>query len=110
VLLAEVDVPYELMYEMDQINDQFQDVDVVVVVGANDVINPAANTHEGTPIYGMPILHVEKARHVVVYNLDRSPGYAGVPNTLYDAPHCIFVAGDAASTLQALVQSLSMAA
>lgn len=110
VLMAEVDIPYELMYEMDQINDQFQDVDVVVVVGANDVINPAANTHEGTPIYGMPILQVEKARHVIVYNLDRSPGYAGVPNTLYDAPHCIFVAGDAASTLQALIQSLSFAA
>lgn len=110
VLLAEVDVPYELMYEMDQINDEFADVDVVVVVGANDVINPAANTHEGTPIYGMPILHVDLARHVIVYNLDRSPGYAGVPNTLYDAPHCIFVAGDAASTLQSLVQSLSFAA
>ena len=110
VLLAEVDVPYELMLEMDQINDQFADVDVVIVVGANDVINPAANTHEGTPIYGMPILNVQDARHVVVYNLDRSPGYAGVENTLYDAPNCIFVAGDAAASLANLVQALRAAA
>ncbi len=110
VLLAEVDVPYELMYDMEQINDQFSTVDAVVVVGANDVINPAANTHAGTPIYGMPILHVAEARHVLVYNLDRSPGYAGVPNTLYDAPNCIFVPGDAAATLSALIQSLRAAA
>ncbi|MDI9440906.1 MAG: NAD(P)(+) transhydrogenase (Re/Si-specific) subunit beta [Firmicutes bacterium] len=110
VLLAEVDVPYELMYEMDQINDQFEQVDVVVVVGANDVVNPAAITHPGTPIYGMPILHVERARHVLVFNLDRSPGYAGVPNTLYDAPNCTLIEGDAASTLNALLQSLRAAA
>lgn len=110
VLLAEVDVPYELMFEMDQINEQFAEVDVAIVVGANDVINPAANTHEGTPIYGMPILHVEKARQILIYNLDRSPGYAGVPNTLYDAPNCTFIAGDAASTLDALLQSLRVAA
>ncbi len=80
---------------------------MAIVVGANDVINPAANTHIDTPIYGMPILRVEQARHVLVYNLDRSPGYAGVENTLYDAPNCTFVAGDAASTLAALVQSLT---
>lgn len=106
VLMAEVDIPYELMLEMDQINDQFKDVDVAIVVGANDVINPAANTHTDTPIYGMPILRVEDARHVVIYNLDRAPGYAGVPNTLYDEPHCIFVPGDAAQSLAALVQAL----
>ncbi|NMB02011.1 MAG: NAD(P)(+) transhydrogenase (Re/Si-specific) subunit beta, partial [Firmicutes bacterium] len=68
------------------------------------------NTHEGTPIYGMPILNVQDARHVVVYNLDRSPGYAGVENTLYDAPNCIFVAGDAAASLANLVQALRAAA
>ncbi len=106
VLLAEVDIPYELLLEMDQINDQFQEVDVVVVVGANDVINPAANTHEGTPIYGMPVLRVAEARHVIVFNLDRSPGYAGVENTLYEMEHCIFVPGDAAVSLQALLQAL----
>jgi len=109
VLMAEVDIPYELLLEMDQINDQFKEVDVVVVVGANDVINPAANTHEGTPIYGMPVLNVAEARHVIVYNLDRSPGYAGVENTLYDMEHCIFVLGDAAVTLQALLQALRLA-
>ncbi len=112
VLLAEADLPYELMYEMDSINDQFSAVDVALVVGANDVINPAANTHAGgTPIYGMPILQVERARHVLIYNLDRSPGYAGVPNTLYDAPNCILTPpGDAAATLAALIQSLRAAA
>ena len=110
VLMAEVDIPYELMLEMDQINDQFKEVDVAVVVGANDVINPAANTHEDTPIYGMPILNVEHARHVLVYNLDRSPGYAGVANTLYDAPNCIFIEGDAASTVANLVDALKASA
>ena len=110
VLMAEVDIPYELMLEMDQINDQFKEVDVAIVVGANDVINPAANTHSDTPIYGMPILNVEHAHHVVVFNLDRAPGYSGVENTLYDAPNCTFVAGDAASSLAALVQSLTSAA
>ncbi|HHT67967.1 MAG TPA: hypothetical protein GXZ85_01770 [Firmicutes bacterium] len=109
VLMAEVDIPYELMLEMDQINDQFGDVDVAVVVGANDVINPAANTHEDTPIYGMPILNVAHARHVIIYNLDRAPGYAGVDNTLYDAPNCTFVAGDAAASLSALVDALTTA-
>ncbi len=109
VLMAEVDIPYELLLEMDQINDEFKDVDVVVVVGANDVINPAANTHAGTPIYGMPVLKVAEARHVIVFNLDRSPGYAGMENTLYDMEHCIFVPGDAAVTLQALLQALRAA-
>ena len=109
VLMAEVDIPYELMLEMDQINDQFKEVDVAVVVGANDVINPAANTHEDTPIYGMPILNVAHAHHVIVYNLDRAPGYAGVDNTLYDAPNCTFVAGDAAASLATLVETLTAA-
>ncbi|MGI6159752.1 MAG: NAD(P)(+) transhydrogenase (Re/Si-specific) subunit beta, partial [Limnochordia bacterium] len=109
VLMAEVDIPYELLLEMDQINHQFPEVDVVVVVGANDVINPAANTHEGTPIYGMPVLNVVEAKSVIIYNLDRSPGYAGVENTLYDMDHCVFVPGDAAASLQALVQALKIA-
>lgn len=82
---------------------------MVIVVGANDVINPAANTHEGTPIYGMPVLRASEARHVIVYNLDRSPGYSGVENTLYDMDHCIFVPGDAAVTLQALLEELRAA-
>ncbi len=109
VLMAEVDIPYELMLEMDQINDQFKEEDVAVVVGANDVINPAANTHEDTPIYGMPILNVAHAHHVIVYNLDRAPGYAGVDNPLYDAPNCTFVAGDAAASLATLVETLTAA-
>lgn len=110
VLLAEVDVPYDLMYEMDQMNSEFKNVDVVVVIGANDVVNPAANTHADTPIYGMPVLQVVDARHVIVYNLDRSPGYAGVENTLYDLEHCIFVPGDAGESLRNLLLALRSAA
>ncbi len=78
VLLAEVDVPYEKLCEMDAINPEFAETDVVLVVGACDVINPAANTAEGTPIYGMPVLEVDKAKSVIVCNLDTKPGYSGV--------------------------------
>ena len=108
VLMAEVDIPYDLLYEIDEINEEFKAIDVAVVVGANDVVNPAANTAEGTPIYGMPVLNVNEARHVIVLNLDRSPGYAGVDNPLYDAPNCLFIPGDAAQTVSELVQSLEL--
>lgn len=105
VLLAEADVPYDLMLDMDQANDKFKTTDLVIVIGANDVINPAAQTAEGTPIYGMPILQVEDAAHTLILNLDRRPGYAGVDNPLYaEEPTkvtCLF--GDAMKTLEALL-------
>lgn len=107
VLLAEVDIPYDLLYDLDDINHEFGSVDVVVVVGANDVVNPAAQKAVDTPIYGMPILEVERAKQVVVFNLDRSPGYAGVPNELYDLPHCLFVPGDASQSLEDVLSALS---
>lgn len=107
VLLAEVDIPYDMLYTLDEINPEFSSTDVVLVVGANDVVNPAAQTAEGTPIYGMPILSVSDARHVVVCNLDRSPGYAGVPNALYNMPHCLFVEGDASQTLREIISVLT---
>lgn len=106
VLLAEVDIPYDLLYDLDVINDQFGSTDVALVVGANDVVNPSAQTAEGTPIYGMPVLNVHEARQVVVCNLDRSPGYAGVPNSLYDMPHCLFVPGSASQTLADILTAL----
>ncbi|HNY67770.1 MAG TPA: NAD(P)(+) transhydrogenase (Re/Si-specific) subunit beta, partial [Bacillota bacterium] len=101
VLLAEVDVPYDKLYEMDQVNDEFAQTDLAIVVGANDVINPAANTAEGTPIYGMPILNVHQAKHVVIFNYDTKPGYAGVDNPLYQPSDKVtLLLGDAATTVR----------
>ena len=107
VLLAEVDVPYDKLYEMQDINPEFKDTDVAIIIGANDVINPAANTAEGTPIYGMPILDVEDAKHVILCNFDKLPGYAGVDNPLYEEGHEDHIAlllGDAKETLGALIR------
>ncbi len=107
VLLCEVDVPYESLHEMEEINPQFPDCDVAVVIGANDVINPAANTATGTPIYGMPVLAVEKARHVIICNYDLKPGYAGVDNPLYSkGKNVTLLLGDAKQTLARLLADL----
>ena len=102
VLLAEANVDYEHLLEMDTVNPMFADADLVVVVGANDVVNPAANTAEGTPIYGMPILEADKAKAVIICNYDEKPGYAGVPNPLYTKPGVYMLLGDAAKTVGAL--------
>ncbi|MFR8275709.1 MAG: NAD(P)(+) transhydrogenase (Re/Si-specific) subunit beta, partial [Desulfovibrio fairfieldensis] len=110
VLLAEANVDYEHLLEMDTVNPMFADADLVVVVGANDVVNPAANTAEGTPIYGMPILEVDKAKAVIVCNYDEKPGYAGVDNPLYTKPGVIMMLGDAAQTVGNLVKLASGAA
>ncbi len=109
VLLAEVDVPYDKLCEMDQINPEFAETDLAVVIGACDVVNPAANTVEGTPIYGMPVLNVEEARHVFIYNLDLNPGYSGVENPLYKMPHVRLCLGDAKETLAGLLEELAAA-
>ena len=105
VLLAEADVSYDKLYEMEQINYEFADTDLVIVVGANDVINPAANTEEGTPIYGMPILNVNEAKHVLIFNYDTNPGYAGVENPLYEADNATLLLGDAADTIKSFIES-----
>lgn len=107
VLLAEVDVPYELMCEMDDINPDFPETDVAIVVGSCDVVNPAANTAEGTPIYGMPVLNVEQAKHVLVCNLDTKPGYSGVDNPLYEMPHVELLLGDAKESLDRLLKEFN---
>lgn len=108
VLLCEVDVPYEDLHEMDEINPQFETCDAVLVVGANDVINPAANTAIGTPIYGMPVLGVENARQIIICNYDLKPGYSGVDNPLYTRKSGVtMLLGDAAQTLSDLVREVS---
>ncbi len=111
VLLAEVDVRYEKLFEMQAIDGDFKDTDMAIVIGANDVINPAANTAEGTPIYGMPVLSVADARHILILNFDLKPGYAGVENPLYaeaaaGEDHVIVALGDAKDSLNKLLALL----
>lgn len=106
VLLAEADVPYDQLYDMEQINPEFKSTDVVLVVGANDVVNPAAKTEPGSPIYGMPILNVDEAKRTIIFKRSLSPGFAGIDNALfYSATNQMFF-GDAKKSLQALSQAL----
>lgn len=108
VLLAEADVDYEKLYEMDAINDDFKHCDAVVVIGANDVLNPAARNAEGTPIYGMPVLSVDEAPEVIVCNYDLRPGYAGVENPLYTREKGVYLElGDAKDTLMRLINGIA---
>ncbi|MDQ2744844.1 MAG: NAD(P)(+) transhydrogenase (Re/Si-specific) subunit beta, partial [Chloroflexota bacterium] len=102
VLLAEADVPYSQVYEMDRINGELPSTDVVVVVGANDITNPAARDDPGSPIYGMPILNVDQAAHVIVLKRSMRPGFAGVDNALYYNPKTAMLFGDARDSLQRL--------
>jgi NAD(P) transhydrogenase subunit beta len=106
VLLAEANVPYDELFEMDEINPEFPQTDVVVVVGANDVVNPAARNQPGNPIYGMPILDVDRAQHIVVIKRSLSPGFAGVDNPLFYDPKTVMLFDDAKAALEKLVVSL----
>jgi NAD(P) transhydrogenase subunit beta len=106
VLLAEANVPYDELFEMDEINPEFPQTDVVVVVGANDVVNPAARNSPGSPIYGMPILDVDKAQNVVVIKRSMSPGFAGVDNPLFYDPKTVMLFADAKAALEDLVASV----
>lgn len=103
VLLAEADVPYEKLLEMESANEEFSTTDVVLILGANDVVNPAAKTDPASPIYGMPILDVELAKHVVVNKRSMKPGYAGIENDLFFQPKTSMLFGDAKKVLQDLV-------
>jgi H+-translocating NAD(P) transhydrogenase subunit beta len=106
VLLAEADVPYDQLYDMDQINPEFKSTDVVLIIGANDVVNPAAKTNPGSPIYGMPILNVDEAKRTIVFKRSMNPGYAGIENGLfYNEKNQMFF-GDAKKSLQALSGSI----
>lgn len=108
VLLAEADVPYEKLFEMDAVNDEFAETDVVIVIGANDVINPAARDAKDTPIYGMPVLDVDHAKEIFICNFDLQPGYAGVDNPLYKRKEGVYLLlGDAKESISDLIDRFS---
>ena len=106
VLLAEADVSYERLLEMEQANDEFSTTDVVLVLGANDVVNPAAKSDPASPIYGMPILDVELAKNIIVNKRSMKPGYAGIENDLFFRPKTSMLFGDAKKVLQELIQEI----
>ncbi|MDP1844503.1 MAG: NAD(P)(+) transhydrogenase (Re/Si-specific) subunit beta [Sediminibacterium sp.] len=106
VLLAEADVDYDNLMEMEQANDEFKSTDVVLILGANDVVNPAAKSDPASPIYGMPILEVEQAKTVIVNKRSMKPGYAGIENALFFQPKTSLLFGDAKAALQKLVAEI----
>jgi NAD(P) transhydrogenase subunit beta len=106
VLLAEAGVPYDMIFQLDDINDDFKDTDVALVIGANDVVNPEARTEKTSPIYGMPILNADKARHVYVVKRGQGKGYAGIVNPLFYEDNCNMVYGDAAAVLGQMIEAV----
>jgi proton-translocating NAD(P)+ transhydrogenase subunit beta len=106
VLLAEANVPYPQLKEMDEINPEFSRTDVALVVGANDVTNPAARSNPSSPIYGMPILNVDQAQNVIVIKRSMRPGYAGIDNELYTQPNTGMLFADAKEGLSQLVSAV----
>ena len=106
VLLAEANVPYEQLKEMDEINPEFSSTDVVLVVGANDVVNPAARTDKSAPIYGMPILDVDQAAQIVFLKRSMRPGFAGIENEVLFDPKTTLLFGDAKDSLTKVVAAL----
>jgi NAD(P) transhydrogenase subunit beta len=109
VLLAEANVPYDRLYDMDEINGEFPQTDVALVIGANDVVNPAARTDPSSPIYGMPILDADKAKHVIVLKRGMAAGFAGIENALFNAPATSMLFGDAKTSLTKLVSEVKSA-
>ena len=106
VLLAEANVPYDRLYDMEEINSEFPQADVALVIGANDVVNPAARSDPASPIYGMPILDVDKSKGVIVLKRSMNPGFAGIENHLFYAPNTSMLFGDAKSSLTRLVSEV----
>jgi len=106
VLLAEAKVPYDIVLEMDEINDDFPSTDVVLVIGANDTVNPAAAEDPSSPIAGMPVLHVWEAKHVIVFKRSMAVGYAGVQNPLFFRENTQMLFGDAKERVEDIVKSL----
>ena len=106
VLLAEAKVPYDIVLEMDEINEDFSATDVVLVIGANDTVNPAAATDPHSPIAGMPVLHVWEAQNVIVFKRSMNAGYAGVPNPLFFNENSYMCFGDAKGTVEAILKAL----
>ncbi len=106
VLLAEANVPYDQLHEMDEINPEFDQTDVALVIGANDVTNPAARSQPGSPIYGMPILNVDHAKNIVVLKRSMNPGFAGIDNPLFVDPKTVMLFGDAKDSVTKLVAAV----
>jgi NAD(P) transhydrogenase subunit beta len=107
VLLAEADIPYDKLLDMDEMNGELQQTDVALIIGANDVTNPAARTDQSSPIFGMPILDVDKARTVMVIKRSMSPGFAGIDNPLYYLDNNLMLFGDAKQFVNSIVRELS---
>jgi NAD(P) transhydrogenase subunit beta len=103
VLLAEANVPYDQLYDLDDINDEFARTDAALVVGANDVVNPAAKSNPGSPIYGMPVFNVDASRVVIVLKRSVNTGFAGIENDLFIQPNTMMVLGDAKKTLREFI-------
>jgi len=106
VLLAEAGVPYELICQLEDINEEFATTDVALVIGANDVVNPAARTNKTSPIYGMPILNVDKARQIYVVKRGKGKGYSGIENELFYADNCNMVYGDAQAVIVKMIAAV----
>ena len=106
VLLAEANVPYTQLFDLDQINPEFDHTDVALVIGANDVVNPSARSDRQSPIYGMPILDADKAKHVIVIKRSLNPGFAGIDNPIYYEPRTMMLFGDARGAVSKLVEAL----
>jgi NAD(P) transhydrogenase subunit beta len=109
VLLAEANVPYDRLYDMDEINPEFERADICLVIGANDVVNPAARSDKSSPIYGMPILNADKAHHVIVMKRSMNPGFAGIENELFYNEKTSMLFGDAKASLMKLVAEVKQA-
>jgi NAD(P) transhydrogenase subunit beta len=107
VLLAEAEIPYDRLVEMDEINGEFAQTDVALVVGANDVVNPAARHDKSSPIYGMPILNADKAKTVIAIKRSMNPGFAGIENELYTLDRTLMLFGDAKQVIGAVAKELS---
>jgi len=107
VLLAEADIPYDKLVEMDDINPEMPQVDVALVLGANDVVNPAARHDRGSPIYGMPIIDADKAKSVLAIKRTMNPGFAGIDNELYYMDNTLMVFGDAKAVIGDIVKQLA---
>ena len=106
VLLAESEIPYDVVHEMEDINNEFSTADVVLVIGANDVVNPDAKTNKSSPLFGMPILDAYKARQIYVFKRSMKPGYSGVDNALFYYDNCSLVFGDAKASTQGIINAL----
>jgi NAD(P) transhydrogenase subunit beta len=106
VLLAEANVPYPQLFDMDDINEEFSKTDVSLVIGANDVVNPAAKTNPSSPIYGMPILDVESTKTIIVLKRSMNPGFAGIENELFERPNTMMIFGDAKKTVNEFIKGI----